>query len=148
MRTVAFGADRPVRTRHTAQPASWLFRIFQLSVCATVSPAMSLNPFAEPFEPDHRTVVERRGDQVVVRKTGTSPAARHRLAHEAAVLARARRPGVVELVDHHDDGQEATLVTAWVGAHTLATMTVRSVDQVAGLVAVLADTVEALHLLG
>src|SRR4051794_21631798 len=94
------------------------------------------------------TTSDRSGGLLVVRKTATEPGARRRLSHEAAVLERVRRPGVVDLLDVHDGGATTVLTTAWVGPHSLETCAVQSVEQVAGIMAVLADTVAGLHLAG
>ncbi len=61
--------------------------------------------------------------------------------HEAAMLAAAQHPGVVELVAH--DAEAATLDTVFAGPHSLATVgrleLARTAVLVAGLVATLAD---------
>src|SRR3954452_12506234 len=87
------------------------------------------------------TTIDREGGLVVVRKCASSPEERRRLSHEAAVLRRVRRPGVVELVNLRDDGNLTEVTTTWVGPHTLETSPVQSLEQVAGVMEVLADPV-------
>ena len=70
-----------------------------------------------------------------------------RLTREAALLRRARHPGVVELIERREDPAPA-LVTRLVDGPSLAEAQAAPVDDVAGLVAALATTVADLHRLG
>ena len=70
-----------------------------------------------------------------------------RLAREAALLQLARHPGVVDLVELRGE-PDPVLVTRLVDGPSLAEGAVLPVDDVAGLVAVLATTVADLHRLG
>lgn len=85
----------------------------------------------------------------VARKRSGGAADAVRLRHEAAVLAAARHPGVVELLESGpvDDGG-FELTTAFVGAHSLDTVGPLPHEQAAGAVAALAETVADLHDLG
>jgi hypothetical protein len=71
------------------------------------------------------------------------------LAWEAEVLAAARHPGIVELldVDRHDD-QAPELVTAYVGTHSIATCGPLPPARAAAVLASLAATVADLHAMG
>ena len=95
--------------------------------------------------------VERAHDpswgDVVIKEAG-DPSGRARLAREAAVLGRARHPGVVELIRHDDDGDRATLVTRAAGSRTVADLADLSGDQVAAFGAALAQTLADLHRAG
>src|SRR4051794_8229132 len=91
--------------------------------------------------------VEASG-RLVARKGSRDAADADRLAHEADVLTTARHPGIVELVDGHRHDTDFTLVTGFVGIHSLDTLGPLSVERAAGLVAALAETVADLHDLG
>ena len=91
--------------------------------------------------------VEASG-RLVARKRSRDPADADRLAHEADVLTAAQHPGVVELVAGERDGTGLTLVTGFVGTHSLDTLGRISVERAAGLIAALAETVADLHDLG
>ena len=78
----------------------------------------------------------------VKRATGADDVAR--LAHEAAVLAQARHPDVVELVSFEVD----ELRTVFAGSHTLRTLGPVPAERAAGLVAAVAATVADLHEIG
>ncbi|MEY2420842.1 MAG: eukaryotic-like serine/threonine-protein kinase [Acidimicrobiaceae bacterium] len=86
--------------------------------------------------------------RLVARKRSRDEADAARLAHEADVLAAAQHPGVVELASCERDGAGVSLVTRFVGTHSLETIGPMSVERAAGLVAALAETVADLHDLG
>ncbi len=90
---------------------------------------------------------ERDGDSLEWVKEATGAEERRRLDVERAILARARHPGVVELIERADE-PTSRLRTRWVDGVTLATC--RSLDgpEVLGLGAALASTVADLHDLG
>ncbi len=70
-----------------------------------------------------------------------------RTGREAQILRDLRHPGVVEVVDPHDDGRE--LHTRWVGARTAADLPrPLEPDRAAGLVLAVAATVSDLHQAG
>ncbi len=84
------------------------------------------------------------GGRPVAVKRATQHDRRERLRHEAAMLERARHPGVVELVDI-DDGDEATMLsTAWLGGGSLAAAEMAP-RKLAGVGAMLAMTIADLH---
>jgi hypothetical protein len=96
-----------------------------------------------------RVVSELESDgRLVTRKRSRDDADAVRLAHEADVLAAAQHPGVVELASCEPDGAGVSLVTRFVGTHSLDTLGPISVERAAGLVAALAETVADLHDLG
>ncbi len=79
-------------------------------------------------------------------KNATTTEAALRLRHEAELLATARHPGVVELLeDRSGDAAGPALVTAWAGSRTLAEAGRLTVEESAAVVAALADTVADLH---
>jgi len=106
---------------------------------------MSMEP--GPAVIHHEVRTDTEGRAVLVRWS-TGEAGRARLAHTAAVLERARHPGVSELRSFSDDGERAELVVAWAASGTLADLGPLSVRELAGLVAALADTVADLHGIG
>jgi hypothetical protein len=81
-------------------------------------------------------------------KTATTPAGCARLRTEAQVLARAGHPGVVALVELRDHDDRTELVTARVGAHTLATMPPIEPRLAAEQAAALAGVIADLHEMG
>ena len=81
-------------------------------------------------------------------KEAVDPTARARLAREAAVLERARHPGVVELLRHTDDDDRAELVTRSAGPRTVEDLSDLPGDQVAAFGAALAQTLADLHRAG
>jgi hypothetical protein len=92
--------------------------------------------------------IDGAGARPLVTKMATSPAARSRLEHELAVLRVAQHPGVVTLVDVHDDHTGLRVRTAFCGSRTLADVGSLPTARVAGVVAALATTVADLHDLG
>jgi len=86
--------------------------------------------------------------RVLACKRATDGAGRARLRHEAAMLQRARHPGVVELVSCEDAGEATTITTSYAGSHSLDTVPRLPVERAAGLVATVASTVADLHQLG
>ena len=84
------------------------------------------------------------GGRPVAVKRATHDERRERLRHEAAMLERARHPGVVELIDIDDDDETTTLSTAWVGGGSLAGADM-SPKRLAGIGAMLTTTVADLH---
>jgi tRNA A-37 threonylcarbamoyl transferase component Bud32 len=84
------------------------------------------------------------GGRPVAVKRVTQHDRRERLRHEAAILERARHPGVVEVVDIDDGDDATTLSTAWVGGGSLAAAEMAP-RKLAGIGAVLAMTVADLH---
>ena len=82
-------------------------------------------------------------------KVASSADRAERLRREAEVLAAARHPGVVALIeDRSSDADAPTVVTAWAGSTTLATVGRLAVEESAGVVAAAADTIAALHEMG
>lgn len=86
--------------------------------------------------------------RLVARKRSRDDADAVRLQHEAEVLAAARHPGVVELVDVEVDGEAVVLTTEFAGTHSLETLGPVGVQRAAGIIASLATTVADLHDLG
>ncbi len=87
--------------------------------------------------------------RLLARKRASTPAEDAALEHEALMLERARHPGVVGLVGlERSPAGRLELVTAWVGAHSLATHRPRSVPEAAAIVAAVAATVADLHEIG
>ena len=95
----------------------------------------------------HRVTTAADGTPVLVKRS-TGPEGRARLAGEAAVLRTLAHPGLVRVVDLRDAGDEAELHLAWVGPHSLATVTSVPVADAARLVARVADVVDDLHRAG
>jgi hypothetical protein len=92
--------------------------------------------------------IDGSGARPLVTKTAASPAARSRLEHELAVLRVAQHPGVVTLIDVHDDHTGLRVRTVFCGSRTLADVGSLPTARVAGVVAALATTVADLHDLG
>jgi hypothetical protein len=67
------------------------------------------------------------------------------LAHEAAVLAELRHPGVVDLVELRPGADGPELVTRWVGTRSLADAAPLPIVEAVAVVAALAATVADLH---
>jgi tRNA A-37 threonylcarbamoyl transferase component Bud32 len=84
------------------------------------------------------------GGRPVAVKRATQHDRRERLRHEAAVLERARHPGVVELVDIDDGDETTTLSTAWLGGGSLGAAEMAP-KKLAGVGAMLAMTIADLH---
>ena len=84
------------------------------------------------------------GGRPVAVKRATQHDRRERLRHEAAMLERARHPGVVELVDLDDGDEATTLSTAWLGGGSLAAAEMAP-RKLAGVGAMLAMTIADLH---
>lgn len=124
--------DRPVPKALTSDPEQPLccFLFFR------IVPAVYDTPHT-------RTEVRAGDERPVVVRVALDDLGRATLEREADRLARARHPGVVEVLARHDD--ELTL--AWAGAETLATAR-PSVTAAAGLLAAVASTVADLHGLG
>ena len=79
-------------------------------------------------------------------KVAATPEQAQRLRREAEVLAVARHPGVVELLgDRAADPDVPALITAWAGECTLARAGRLTIEESAGVIAALADTVADLH---
>lgn len=95
------------------------------------------------------TVLAAPDGRAEVHKRACSPARGARLRREAAVLRHARNPGVVDLVALRtdEDGAEV-LVTRLAGAVTLATWSPPSLDELAGVLVAVAETLADLHHLG
>jgi len=101
-----------------------------------------------PAPSSHRVVTDAAGAPLLV-KRATGPEARARLAREAAVLGRmADHPGTVRVRAHLDDGAVAELHLAWVGPHSLATVTGLPATAAAAAVAGVAEVVADLHATG
>ena len=101
--------------------------------------------------PERSVVTVARGatGRAEIHKRATAAPARERLRREANVLRHARHPGVVDLVElRTDDDGSTVLVTRLAGSHTLETWTPPSLDEVAGVLVVLAETLADLHHLG
>jgi hypothetical protein len=90
--------------------------------------------------------VDLRDDELVVVKTALSPQAELRLERERDRLAAARHPGVVELLDGHDDSA-ATMTMAWAGGRSLETVRPALADAIV-LLASVCTTVADLHEMG
>ncbi len=101
-----------------------------------ISPLTSFNAF--PYFSDVRSF----------EKSSTTPAGRDRLRHEAAMLSRARHPGVVTLLRVDERPDRTTLVLARPSDTTLAAAPPSNVVVVMRLVAAMAATVADLHRLG
>ena len=84
------------------------------------------------------------GGRPVAVKRATQHDRRERLRHEAAVLERARHPGVVELVDIDHGDETTTLSTAWLGGGSLGAAEMAP-KKLAGVGAKLAMTIADLH---
>ena len=84
------------------------------------------------------------GGRPVAVKRATQHDRRERLRHEAAMLERARHPGVVELVDIDDGDEATTLSTAWLGGGSLAAAEMAP-KKLASVGAMLAMTIADLH---
>lgn len=91
-------------------------------------------------------VTERQG-RVVVVKSGCGLGAQVRLSREAQWLDEVTHPGVVELIEVHDDGETTELIVAYSGAQTLATAE-PPLEQLARLLASLCSVVSDLHEMG
>jgi tRNA A-37 threonylcarbamoyl transferase component Bud32 len=87
--------------------------------------------------------VSAGGRPVAVKRAADSDR-RERLRHEAAMLERAKHPGVVELVEIRDGDDDTSLSTAWVGGGSLASAALAP-KRLAGIGASLATTVADLH---
>src|SRR5947209_18590261 len=87
-------------------------------------------------------------DSGVVRHRAGDAAHAARLLREAQMLGAARHPGVVELVGLETDADGPELVTTRVEGVRLSDAPPLAVEEVAGVVAALADTVADLHELG
>ena len=95
------------------------------------------------------TVARGATGRAEIHKRATAAPARERLRREANVLRHARHPGVVDLVEvRTDDDGSMVLVTRLAGSHTLETWTPPSLDEVAGVLVVVAETLADLHHLG
>lgn len=95
----------------------------------------------------HRVSADGDGPPVLV-KEAVGPDGVGRLGAEAAVLGALDHPGVVRLVGLDVSDDVARLSLAWVGPHTLATVTGMPVRDAATIVADVADTVADLHRAG
>jgi len=102
---------------------------------------------AERSPTTHRVVTGADGQPVLV-KRATEPAAAARLTGEAAVLRTLAHPATVRVVDHRSGPAGAELHLAWVGPHSLATVTGLPVATSGDLVAQVASTVADLHRAG
>jgi len=100
-------------------------------------------------QPDrgHALGVDVHGRPVVVKSAPPGPGA-DRLRREARVLAAARHPGVVDLVDLVDAGGGVSLRTRHAGSRTLATCGRLPVEDAAGVISALAATLADLHAIG
>lgn len=98
---------------------------------------------------DIRTQIVRHADgRLLIIKTATSPRAARRLSNEMQMLTKANHPGVVELVDSTMSESHGELVLLWSGARTLNDVVALSPQEIAGVIASLANTVAHLHDLG
>ncbi|MEJ5254395.1 MAG: hypothetical protein WHS89_03495 [Acidimicrobiales bacterium] len=96
-----------------------------------------------------RVSVDRDGDgRLLAVKQALDRRDRPALVHEAAVLAFARHPGVVEARGMRELGGTLQLLTSWVGSRSLADQPGRSPGELAGIIAAVAETVADLHDLG
>lgn len=96
-----------------------------------------------------RVSVDRDADgRLLAVKQALDRQARPALVHEAAVLALARHPGVVESRGIREVDGTLQLMTTWVGSRSLADHPSRPAEQIAGIVAAVAETVADLHDLG
>lgn len=82
----------------------------------------------------------------VIRKEATGDADIARLRHEAEILAAARHPGVVEVLANGNDPALLTMANA--GSISLDACPGLAIEEVAGLLAALAETVADLHEMG
>lgn len=97
---------------------------------------------------DGRIVMDTAGSVPTVVKRAEGTRQRSRLAHEAAMLAHARHPGVVRVVEYRTGEDVDELITEFAGAATLADHAPAEVTAVAGLGAAIADIVADLHQAG
>lgn len=82
----------------------------------------------------------------VIRKEATGDDDVARLHHEAEILAAARHPGVVEVLTSGND--PAFLTTAKAGPTSLDACPALAIEEIAGLMAAVAETVADLHEMG
>lgn len=90
----------------------------------------------------------RADGRVMAEKRSRNETDALRLRHEADVLSSARHPGIVELVDCDQVGDDTVLRTEFVGGHSLDTVGSLELERAAGLVAALTEVVADLHDLG
>lgn len=90
------------------------------------------------------TVVHREDGTLAARKAELHAGERARLHAEAAMLRRARHPGVVTLLEEQPDA----LLLGWIGSRSLATHRTSTVGEVGALLAGVATTVADLHRIG
>jgi len=102
---------------------------------------------SDPAPARHRIVTAADGSPVLV-KRATQDAGRTRLRAEATLLKALAHPGTVRAVAQVDDDDATELHLAWVGPHSLATVTGLPADAAARLVAEVAGTVADLHRVG
>jgi hypothetical protein len=100
---------------------------------------------AVPPAVHHRVVADPGSGAPVLVKSAADPAGRARLAAEADVLGRLAGLGVVRPIGFHDEGDAAHLHLAWVGPHSLATVTGLPPEGCAAVAAGVAETLAALH---
>jgi tRNA A-37 threonylcarbamoyl transferase component Bud32 len=90
------------------------------------------------------TLVRRPDGALAARKAALPSDLPDRLRTEAAMLRRARHPGVAVLLDEDHEG----LLLAWIGHRSLATHRVASTEEAAGVLASVATTLADLHRIG
>lgn len=95
-----------------------------------------------------RVVVDSERDDLVVRKTGSSPRAVTAIEREALVLAQLRHPDVVEMLSTERGDGTVTLVTRFAGRSSLANVHPPDVASACRLVAATFRVVDELHALG
>ncbi len=93
----------------------------------------------------HNIVDDHALHGLVNLKSATEPDDEVRLRREAAVLHAAGIPGLVELIDHHDDGAVVELRTRHVGTRSALTLGGGSPATLAALGAGVATTLADLH---
>lgn len=95
-----------------------------------------------------RVVVDAERDDLVVRKTGSSPRAITAIEREALVLSQVRHPDVAELITTERGDGTVTIVTRFAGRSTLANFRSPDLDVAVRLVSSLFRVLDELHAMG
>lgn len=135
-----------VRAMQTVCPGP--FRIISISAGYEPNvPEFSRGAPDHPTPTSHLVTTTADGTPVLVKRV-SDLGARARLSGEALVLRALDHPRCVRVVAHGDDGTTAHLALAWVGPHSLATVTGVPAHAAARLLATTADIVADLHRVG
>lgn len=92
----------------------------------------------------HRITTDPTGAPILVKQVRGEDG-RARLRSEAALLRDLAHPGLVQVVDLVEDGEDTELHLAWVGPHSLATVTSVPVADAGRVVAQVSEVVADLH---